>query len=69
MSPHAHLLEWFTPARRALIRSSELDRQARRPVGTFSRFLAGQDGVSLTYHPGLSSYYPALALLGYQPPN
>jgi hypothetical protein len=69
MSPHDHLRTWFTEERRKLIRSSELDRQAGRPVGTFSRFLAGSPTVPLTYSPGLTSYYPALALLGYQPPT
>lgn len=61
-----HLRAWFTPARRKLIRCSELDRQAHRPTGTFSRFLALDPEVPLTYT--ISHYYSALAALGYQPP-
>lgn len=65
MSLHDQIRQWFTGDRRRLIRSAELDRLAGRPVATFSRFLANDPSVPLTFT--LSSYLPALALVGFVP--
>lgn len=67
VTPAQHLLAWFTPERRKLINSSALDRQAKRPIGNFSRFLAA--GTRITFeHTDLTCYYPVLQLIGYLPP-
>ena len=63
-----HLREWFTPVRRALISSRALDKMAGRPLGTFSRFLAGEPHYTLE-RGAYNDYLPFLALLGYQPPK
>lgn len=63
-----HLLEWFTPHRKLLISSRALDSLAGRPLGTFSRFLAGQKGFTFT-RAKISAYYPFLKELGYLPPD
>ena len=67
-TPSQHLKEWFTPVRRKLISSRALDALAERPLGTFSRFLAGQDKMTLE-RSGLGAYYPFLAEVGYTPPE
>jgi hypothetical protein len=61
-----HLLTWFTPERRQIINALGLDRAAKRPDGTFSRFLARQRYMTLE-RVGVAEYYPALRLLGYRP--
>jgi hypothetical protein len=66
MDPQTHLLEWFTPVRRRLISARALDELAGRPLGTFSRFLAGQHGFTFT-RARLDVYYPFLAEVGYTP--
>lgn len=66
ISRQQHLQDWFTLNRKKLIRCSELDRRAGRPIGTFSRFLALDPEVPLTHT--ISTYYPALIELGYFPP-
>lgn len=63
-----HLLEWFTPTRKKIISCRALDVLAERPVGTFSRFLAQQRGITFT-RASLSPYYPFLKELGYEPPT
>jgi hypothetical protein len=67
--PHSaqHLREWFTPTRRKIISSRALDALAQRPLGTLSRFLSEQEGFTFE-RSGLASYYPFLALVGYEPP-
>lgn len=63
-----HLLNWFTPIRRELISAQALDRLAKRPLGTFSRFLAGQQSVNFS-RASIEPYYPYLKELGYEPPT
>jgi hypothetical protein len=68
LTPAQHLLAWFTPARRQLINSSGVDRLAKRPMGRFSRFLAGEESATFE-RTDLKPYYPVLQLVGYLPPG
>lgn len=70
LTPAEHLRAWFTsqPLRKQLISARALDVLSGRPLGTFSRFLAGEKYVTFE-RAGVAAYYPFLALLGYQPPT
>lgn len=67
-TPAEHLKLWFTPIRRELISARKLDKLAGRPLGTFSRFLAGQRYFTFT-RASLEPYYPFLREVGYKPPG
>jgi hypothetical protein len=69
VTPAEHLRAWFhaDPRRLRLISARAVDELAGRPLGTFSRFLAG--GKYMTFErAGVAAYYPVLAAVGYVPP-
>lgn len=69
VTPAEHLRAWFhaDPRRLRLISARAVDELAGRPLGTFSRFLAG--GKYMTFERvGVSHYYAVLAAVGYVPP-
>jgi hypothetical protein len=68
VTPAQHIKEWFTPELRHLINCSEVDRQAGKNVGTFSKFLGGRHHTTLEFV-GVHDYYPVLLLLGYLAPS
>jgi hypothetical protein len=65
-----HLRAWFLadPRRLRLISARAVDQLAGRPLGTFSRFLAGGKYMTLE-RVGVAAYYPVLACVGYVPPS
>jgi hypothetical protein len=68
LTPAQHLLAWFTPVRRQLIKCAAVDRLSKRRLGSLARFLAGSEDAKFS-RVDLRPYYPVLQLLGYLPPG
>jgi hypothetical protein len=60
--------EWFTPERWKLIKFRTLDRMSHKTPGLLGRFLSGETHVTFKIT-GIQVYYPALQLLGFEPPT
>ena len=61
------LRTWFTPLRRELISRRAVDRLSGRPLGVLNRYLHQERHITFKII-GIQGYYPALKLLGFNPP-